>query len=119
MLLTNLTVNDYVLGRTGLSLEPSDTLTVADDSYLADTDLRSDINTLYAASKISVSGGPVGFPVSAISLTVIDTHAAPADGEISAGEMAIWFDQTNGAGRLKVKAKTANGTVVTGTVALA
>lgn len=65
MLLTNLTANDYVLGRTGLSLEPSDTLTVVNDSYLADTDLRSDINTLYAASKISVSGGPAGFPVSA------------------------------------------------------
>ena len=44
--------------------------------------------------------------------------AAPADGELSASELAFWFDDTNGAGKLKIKAKTANGTVVTGEVAL-
>jgi hypothetical protein len=45
--------------------------------------------------------------------------AAPADGELAAGELAWWFDSTNGAGKLKIKAKTADGTVVTGEVALA
>jgi len=45
--------------------------------------------------------------------------AAPADGELSASELAFWFDDTNGAGKFKIKAKTANGTVVTGEVALA
>lgn len=44
--------------------------------------------------------------------------SAPADGELSASELAFWFDDTNGAGKLKIKAKTANGTVVTGEVAL-
>lgn len=44
--------------------------------------------------------------------------AAPADGELAASELAFWFDDTNGAGKLKIKAKTANGTVVTGEVAL-
>lgn len=44
--------------------------------------------------------------------------AAPADGELSASELAFWFDDTNGAAKLKIKAKTANGTVVTGEVAL-
>lgn len=49
------------------------------------------------------------------------THAnsAPADGSLSAGEMAIWFDSTNGSAKLKIKGKSANGTVVAGEVALA
>ncbi len=44
--------------------------------------------------------------------------AAPADAELVAGEMALWFDATNGAGKLMVKAKTANGTVATAAMAL-
>lgn len=63
MELTNLTGNDYALGRTGLSLEPNDTLVVSNDSYLADTDLRSDINALFGADKVSVTDEPAGFPV--------------------------------------------------------
>jgi hypothetical protein len=45
--------------------------------------------------------------------------AAPADAEIEAGEAAYWLDATNGASKFKIKAKSANGTVVTGEVALA
>lgn len=45
-------------------------------------------------------------------------NAAPVDGELAAGEMGVWFDSTDGAGKLKVKAKTANGTVVTGELPL-
>lgn len=45
--------------------------------------------------------------------------AAPADSDIAAGEMALWFDSTNGAAKLMVKAKQADGTVRTGSVALA
>jgi parallel beta-helix repeat protein len=45
-------------------------------------------------------------------------HAAPADIDIAAGEMAVWFDQTNGASRMMIKAKQADGTVRTGQVAL-
>lgn len=37
--------------------------------------------------------------------------AAPADGEIAAGEVGLWLDSTNGAPKLKVKGKQANGTV--------
>lgn len=48
---------------------------------------------------------------------VIQT-AAPADGDLSNGQAAIWFDATNGAAKLKIKAKQANGTVVVGEVAL-
>lgn len=43
---------------------------------------------------------------------------APADGDVAPGELALWFDSTNGAARLMVKAKQADGTVRTGTVSL-
>lgn len=49
----------------------------------------------------------------------LGVRSAPSDGSILAGEACIWFDQTNGAAKLMIKAKTANGTVVTGEVALA
>lgn len=45
--------------------------------------------------------------------------AAPADADIATGEMALWFDSTNGAAKLMVKAKQADGTVKTAAVALA
>lgn len=45
--------------------------------------------------------------------------AAPADAELAASEMALWFDATNGAAKLMVKAKQADGTVRTGSLALA
>lgn len=46
-------------------------------------------------------------------------HTAPADGNIVAGECVFWFDQTDGAAKFKMKAKTADGTVVASEVALA
>lgn len=46
-------------------------------------------------------------------------HVAPADGDLSSGEVALWFDQTNGAAKLMVKGKSANGTVVSAAIALA
>lgn len=46
-------------------------------------------------------------------------NSAPADGELSAGECALWLDQTDGAAKLMVKAKQADGTVRTAAVALA
>ncbi len=45
-------------------------------------------------------------------------HAAPDDSELSAGDLAIWFDDNDVTPALKIKAKSANGTVVTGTVLL-
>jgi uncharacterized protein YdeI (BOF family) len=46
-------------------------------------------------------------------------NAAPADAELANGEAAYWFDSTNGAAKFMVKAKQADGTVVTGSLALA
>lgn len=48
-----------------------------------------------------------------------NAHAAPADAELAAGELSLWFDQTNGAAKFMVKAKQADGTVRTGSLALA
>lgn len=45
--------------------------------------------------------------------------AEPSDGSINAGEVAIWFDPTNGAAKVKFKAKETGGTVRTAEVALA
>jgi hypothetical protein len=56
--------------------------------------------------------------VTATGAVVIRATAAPGDGELTAGDMALWFDETDGAGKLMVKAKTANGTVRTGSVNL-
>lgn len=44
--------------------------------------------------------------------------SAPADADISASEVKLWFDSTDGAAKLMVKGKSANGTVVSGEVAL-
>lgn len=49
----------------------------------------------------------------------INVHAAPADASLLNGECVVWFDDTNGASKLMIKAKSANGTVVTGSVTLA
>lgn len=45
-------------------------------------------------------------------------NAAPADADLVAGQMQVWFDSTAGAAKLMVKGKNASGTVVTGNVAL-
>lgn len=47
------------------------------------------------------------------------THAPPLDATLAAGECALWFDDTPGASKLKIKAKDSGGTVRTGEVALA
>lgn len=46
-------------------------------------------------------------------------HTAPADADLQAGEMRVWFDQTSGAAKFMVKAKDAGGTVRTGSLNLA
>lgn len=45
-------------------------------------------------------------------------NSVPTDGDVIAREAVIWFDSTNGAAKLMIKAKTENGTVVTGSVNL-
>jgi hypothetical protein len=49
----------------------------------------------------------------------IGVTTVPADDALVASELLLWFDDTNGAAKLKVKAKQADGTVKTASVALA
>lgn len=64
---------------------------------------------------IWVEGGRSKFKGAIVSAL----NTAPGDGELSAGDLAFWFDKTNGASKLMLKAKQADGTVETGTVPLA
>ena len=64
------------------------------------------------------SGGTVGLAVNKANYLLIANNSAPADGDLAAGQVALWFDSTNGAAKLMVKGKSANGTVVSGEVAL-
>ncbi len=45
-------------------------------------------------------------------------NSAPADEDLAPGECALWFDKTNGAAKLMIKAKQNDGTVKTGSVSL-
>ena len=64
------------------------------------------------------SDGTVGLAVNKANYLLIANNSAPADGDLAAGQVAIWFDSTNGAAKLRIKGKSANGTVVAGEVAL-
>lgn len=77
-----------------------------------DDDSTSGIALLYVTH-----GGQV--VVSDTGLLVVSGRAAPADSALLAAQASIWYDSTNGASKLMVKAKSANGTVVTGAVNLA
>lgn len=44
--------------------------------------------------------------------------SAPADAALAASQVLLWFDDTNGLAKLKIKGKSADGTVVTGEVIL-
>lgn len=67
----------------------------------------------------SSSGTTVYSTVSENGYFTTRKTSAPADAELSASEVAFWFDDTDGAAKLKIKGKSADGTVVTGEVALA
>lgn len=70
-------------------------------------------------SQVYDGGSALAFQLDKSGRAVISVHSAPADGDLAAGECALWFDQTNGAAKLMVKAKQADGTVRTGSVNLA
>lgn len=53
--------------------------------------------------------GPIGVTASSV----------PADADVPTGKVFWWFDSTNGAAKVMFKGKSANGTVVTASVALA
>lgn len=64
------------------------------------------------------SSGNLQGGVSPGNYPFVATHSAPADADVATGQAFLWFDQTNGAAKLMVKAKEAGGTVRTGSVTL-
>lgn len=64
------------------------------------------------------STGAVHATISENGYTTTQKNVAPADAELVAGEAAYWFDSTNGSAKFMIKAKQANGTVVTGSIPL-
>lgn len=63
------------------------------------------------------SGNPYG-GIDKSGFWYTNKNAAPADGDLVAGQCVLWFDKTNGAAKLMIKGKSTNGTVVAGSVAL-
>src|ERR1035437_2734899 len=63
-------------------------------------------NGLAVAKPLTVTGAIV-----ASGALFTSANAAPADGALVAGQVAIWYDDTSGAGKLMFKAKQADGTV--------
>ena len=83
-------------------------LAVRDDVGGSTITLKSGTGVLAAA--LYALTGPV----------VIGLNVVPADGDISAGQVALWFDATNGVGatKLMAKGKSADGTVKTASIVL-
>lgn len=52
-----------------------------------------------------------------VAVVITDT-TEPADSDIAPNQLFLWFNPTNGASKLMLKGKSANGTVVEGEVAL-
>jgi hypothetical protein len=64
------------------------------------------------------SGGTLLSSISESGYFMTRKTTAPGDAELAAGEMALWLDPSNGAAKMMVKAKQADGTVRTGSLAL-
>lgn len=84
---------------------------------------------------LTVRVGPVGSHVNALNIysdgssefagvvyfdqnVNLTAQAAPADVDINAGQVFVYFDSTDGAAKIGFKGKSADGTVVAGNVAL-
>jgi hypothetical protein len=65
-----------------------------------------------------VEGNVLRFALLVAGQPMIAVVAAPADGALSASQVALWFDDSNGVSKLMIKGKSADGTVVTGSVVL-
>jgi hypothetical protein len=99
----------------------SGTFIVAQDKFTPALIVRGGdptVNNLTDIQEWTNGGGTIYNRVDKLGYFITAKTTAPADADLNASECAFWFDNTNGAGKFNVKAKTANGTVVTGQVAL-
>ncbi len=78
--------------------------------------IRADSDQVGDLAEFRNGSDAVKSSVQATGALATSVNAAPADGDLAAGEIAWWFDSTNGAARLKFKGKQADGTVKTWTI---
>lgn len=107
------TVSAYLGADT--SLAAATTAVAAGDGSVTFTGLSDDRSYLLVGGTSLVR---ILIYTDVVAPVLVNAHAAPADAAIAAGEAYLWFDQTNGASKLMVKAKQADGTVKTASVAL-
>jgi hypothetical protein len=121
---TGLSVGDTG-GNSNLSVAPTGQVQIQPPAGSSDDPLDVRLQDGSVGARVTV-GGNFYFPgvnarVTQPGAIITAAHAAPADADLSAGECALWFDQTDGAGntKLMVKGKSADGTVKTATILLA
>ena len=71
---------------------------------------------VYAQAKTGSRVGGVGQNG---ELKMSNVISAPTDASLTAGQLALWFDATNGAAKAMFKGKTLDGTVVSASVPMA
>lgn len=81
--------------------------------------IRAHASQVGAQTEWQDSTGAYGTKINKNNYFMTKKATAPADADLANGEMALWFDPTNGAAKLMVKAKQTDGTVRTGELALA
>jgi hypothetical protein len=109
-------------GDTIVDVESTGSVTFEPPAGSTDSPLIIRTESGAGAFDVAANGNAsAGFPFRANAGLVIFAPAAPADGDIAAGECALWFDRTNGVGntKLMVKGKSADGTVKTASIVLA
>jgi len=83
-------------------------------NLVARVDAIQDVQSLDENGVLNISN-----PVAFNDNLLIVVNEEPVDADLAAGQLTIWFDKTNGATKLMVKAKDAGGTVVVGELVLA
>jgi len=121
---SRVTVDDAFAAR--LTNEFNQTVaSISADEDFVDFDLKeyegtvktSEIGLSIGKQRLRYGAGPyfTALPGGAVKIGQV---TAPADGDLNSGEMALWFDPTEGSAKLMIKAKDESGNVVEGEVAL-
>jgi len=108
-----------VTGRAGNSGQFRAAVNPAAGVSFLDANAGLNIGSVSGQIILSDGAGNQYLGVNTTSFRLRGWHAAPGAANLQAGDMAVWFDQTNGASKLMVQAKSANGTLVAGSLALA
>lgn len=114
-------VNNASFSNSRIQLTTTGTLvdrTVADNNPVLRVQNSSATSTGDVLQAIGIAG-TIGSRINKNAYFITAKTAAPADADLSANDLAFWFDSTNGSAKLMVKAKQADGAVKTGSVALA